>query len=247
MVRGNARANPWPTAIADGLGVRDIFSPRRNLWVWNVRVGRSRVGGNSYLSRVAVTFVGTELRCDYGAEIAMKLNSLFKAQGVRSNVTPRIEIGFFLLAILSIATTSVAAVFRVRHINPAILQDEWIYSFASKNIGLWEQDPPYDFGNYFFNFVYSSTALCGDTFYQCAKYLNGGFYFFFLLVMLGIALRYLPRWASLLSVVSIGMSPISAYVSMFLPETMYFAFLALSFYLLIQAIDSDSLRSWAWV
>ena len=177
----------------------------------------------------------------------MKLKSLTRTQGDRPSFTQRRELGFFLAAILALALTSTFAVMRVRHINPAILQDEWIYSFASKNVGLWEQDPPFDFGNYLFNLVYSSTALCGDAFYQCAKYLNGFFYFFFLLVMLGIALKYLPRWASLIAVVSIGLSPISAYVSMFLPETMYFAFLALAFFLLVEAIDLDSHRSWALV
>lgn len=115
---------------------------------------------------------------------------------------------------------------RVANINPAILQDEFVYTYSSRRIGFWDQTPAYDFGNYLFNFIYSSTLLCGDSFYTCGKILNLLFFTAFVFTLFLIALRYLPFWWSLGFSVIVYLSPLSVYVSMYLPESLYFFLIA---------------------
>ena len=81
-----------------------------------------------------------------------------------------------LASLVAVLVGTSAWVFnQVKDINPAILQDEWIYLVTSRLYSPWAQDLPFDFGNYLFNLVYSSTNLCGDAFYTCAKVLNLAF------------------------------------------------------------------------
>ena len=133
---------------------------------------------------------------------------------------------------------------RVANINPAILQDEFVYTYSSRRIGYWDQTPAYDFGNYLFNFIYSSTLLCGDSFYTCGKVLNLFFFSAFVFTLLLIALRYLPFWWSLGFAVIVYLSPLSVYVSMYLPESLYFFLIASSVLVLSYALESDSWRHW---
>jgi len=133
---------------------------------------------------------------------------------------------------------------RVSNINPAILQDEFIYTYSSRRIGFWDQAPAYDFGNYLFNLVYSSTLVCGDAFYTCGKILNLVFFTGFVFTLFLVALRYIPFWWSLGLSAAIYLSPLSVYVSMYLPESLYFFLIALSVLIITFALESDSWKHW---
>lgn len=133
---------------------------------------------------------------------------------------------------------------RMANVNPAILQDEFIYTYSSRRIGFWDQAPAYDFGNYLFNVIYSSTLFCGDAFYTCGKVLNLIFFSGFVFVLFLIALRFLNFWWALGVAAAVYLSPVSVYVSMYLPESLYFFLISCSVLLVVLALESDSWRSW---
>ncbi len=136
---------------------------------------------------------------------------------------------------------------RVAMVNPAILGDEYLYSINARKAAPWDPSPAGDFSNYLFNLVYSSTNLCGDAFYTCGKLLNLVFFVGFLTVLFIVAKRYMNYWIAFAFTVLAGLSPLSVYTSMFLPETMYFFFLSLVFASVLKAADTYSWKDWAVV
>ncbi len=134
---------------------------------------------------------------------------------------------------------------RVAMVNPAILGDEYLYSINARKVGPWDPSPVGDFSNYLFNLVYSSTNLCGDAFYTCGKLLNLIFFIGFLIVIFIIAKKYLNYWVAFAFTVVAGLSPLSVYTSMFLPESMYFFFLSLVFASVLKAAETYAWKDWA--
>jgi phosphoglycerol transferase len=134
---------------------------------------------------------------------------------------------------------------RVAMVNPAILGDEYLYSINARKAAPWDPSPAGDFSNYLFNLVYSSTNLCGDAFYTCGKLLNLVFFVSFLTMIFIVAKRYMNYWIAFAFTVLAGLSPLSVYTSMFLPETMYFFFLSLVFASVLKAADTYSWKDWA--
>lgn len=126
---------------------------------------------------------------------------------------------------------------RVRSINPAILGDEYLYSLNARHADPWAASPAGDFSNYLFNLVFSATNLCGDSFYACAKGLNSGFFVLTVMVTFAIARKYLPTTIALAVSFLAGLSPLSVYSSMMLPESMYFFALSLVLLSLTWALD----------
>jgi phosphoglycerol transferase len=136
---------------------------------------------------------------------------------------------------------------RVSMVNPAILGDEYLYSINARKAAPWDPSPAGDFSNYLFNLVYSSTNMCGDAFYTCGKLLNLVFFVGFLTVIFIIAKRYMNYWIAFAFTFLAGLSPLSVYTSMFLPESMYFFFLSLVFAAVLKAADTYAWKDWAVV
>ena len=136
---------------------------------------------------------------------------------------------------------------RVNMVNPAILGDEYLYSINARHAAPWDPSPAGDFSNYLFNLVYSSTNICGDAFYTCGKILNLIFFVGFLIVIFIIAVRFLNYWVALAFTVAAGLSPISVYTSMFLPESMYFFMISLVFLAVLKAATSYAWKDWGLV
>jgi phosphoglycerol transferase len=136
---------------------------------------------------------------------------------------------------------------RVSEVNPAILGDEYLYSINARHAAPWDPSPAGDFSNYLFNLVYSSTNICGEAFYTCGKILNLIFFVGFLTVVFIIAVRFLNYWVALAFTVAAGLSPISVYTSMFLPESMYFFMISLVFLAVLRAAESYGWKDWALV
>ena len=137
--------------------------------------------------------------------------------------------------------------YRINQVNPAILGDEYLYSINARHAAPWDPSPAGDFSNYLFNLVYSSTNVCGTAFYTCGKILNLVFFVGFLLVVFIIAKRFLNYWVALAFTVAAGLSPISVYTSMFLPESMYFFMMSLVFLAVLKAAESYAWKDWARV
>ena len=130
-------------------------------------------------------------------------------------------------------------------VNPAILGDEYLYSMNARKVGPWDPPVAGDFSNYLFNFVYQGTNLCGDAFYTCGKIFNIIFFLGFILTIFVIALRFLPFWGAYAFMVAAGLSPLSVYTSMFLPESMYFFFIGLVLVAVLRAMRVYTWQSWA--
>lgn len=132
-------------------------------------------------------------------------------------------------------------------VKPAILGDEYLYSLNARKAGPW--DPPLagDFSNYLFNFVYQGTNLCGDAFYACGKVFNLVFFLGFIFTLFIVALRFMPFWFAYFFMIAAGLSPLSVYTSMFLPESMYFFFAGFILLSVLRAMESFSWLNWGIV
>lgn len=136
---------------------------------------------------------------------------------------------------------------RVWMVNPAILGDEYLYSMNARKVGPWDPPVAGDFSNYLFNFVYQGTNLCGDAFYTCGKIFNIIFFLGFVLTIFIIAIRFLPFWGAYAFMVAAGLSPLSVYTSMFLPESMYFFSIGLVLIAVLRAMRTFTWQNWAYV
>lgn len=148
-----------------------------------------------------------------------------------------------VLAGLAFLGCSVYVLLRVIHINPVLLQDEWIYLVTSRHQPIWALENDINLGNYAFNLVYSATRLVED-YYLAAKVLNVIFFTGFAGVIFQISRKFLAFWLSALIAIATLLSPLSAYTSMFLPESMFFFIVALFVYSLIQAVERDNSKTW---
>jgi hypothetical protein len=151
------------------------------------------------------------------------------------------------LAVVTLVLLGVWLYSRVWMVNPAILGDEYLYSINSRKAAPWDPSPAGDFSNYLFNFFYQATNICGDAFYSCAKVLNLVFFSGFIFTLFIVALRFLPFWAAYAFMIAAGLSPLSVYTSMFLPESMYMFFMGLLLVAVLHAIKEFKWQNWAIV
>jgi len=147
---------------------------------------------------------------------------------------------------LAIGTAGAFVLWRVLGINPAILGDEWVYLVSARHYEIWSAEAA-GLGNYLFNFIYKGTLLCGDGFYQCAKGLNLSFFLLFVVFLILTLRDYANKWLALLFGLGVLLSPLSVYVSMFLPETLFFAMIGGAVFSLSKALQADATASWAWL
>lgn len=132
-------------------------------------------------------------------------------------------------------------------VNPAILGDEYLYSMNSRKAAPWDPSPAGDFSNYLFNFVYQGTNLCGEAFYTCGKLFNLVFFLGFIFTLFVVAIRFLPFWVAYAFMISAGLSPLSVYTSMFLPESMYMFFIGILLIAVLHAMREFKWENWALV
>jgi phosphoglycerol transferase len=129
---------------------------------------------------------------------------------------------------------------RVWPVLPAVMQDEYVYSIQARFTSFAEQTFP----NYLFSWLYSSTNLCGDGFYACGKGLNVVFFFLTLTFIFLISRRLLGvRWGAAIATIA-AFSPIHVYVSYFMPEMMFFAFISATIFVALIAGEKHRLVFW---
>lgn len=176
-----------------------------------------------------------------------KIPSVTSPNPDSQTVTPPLQIPkkWWLISSLLAVVSAAFNFVRIQDLNPVILQDEWVYSMTSRRIGFWEQNPALDFGNYFFNVVYSWTNVCDANFYLCAKATNHLF-----LVGFALALFYS---IAVISKPSVGLAvipfatlgPVSIYGSLFLPESLFFFLIGLTVALMVRFFAGFRVRDLA--
>jgi phosphoglycerol transferase len=135
---------------------------------------------------------------------------------------------------------AISSVSKVWPVLPAVMQDEYVYSIQARFTPFAEQLYP----NYLFSWLYSGTSTCGADFYSCGKGLNILFFFVTLSFIFLIARRLLSvTWGAMIATVA-ALSPIHVYVSYFMPEAMYFAFITATIYVALIAGAKHKLTWW---
>ena len=144
---------------------------------------------------------------------------------------------FWLVAPIIAALTSIS---RIWSVLPAVMQDEYVYSIQARFTPFADQLYP----NYLFSWLYSGTSVCGTGFYSCGKSLNVIFFLATLTFIFLIARRLLSvTWGAMIATIA-AFSPIHVYVSYFMPETMYFAFITATIYVALIAGSKHKLIWW---
>ena len=124
---------------------------------------------------------------------------------------------------------------------PDIMGDELAYSMQARHLALATSTLP----NYLYFWVYGSTTACGVGFYSCSQALNIVFTLGAGVLLFVIARRYVAQWASILVALAFVLGPLSSYTSYFMPESMYFFFLALVIWHLTKQVAQTGY--WFWV
>jgi phosphoglycerol transferase len=124
---------------------------------------------------------------------------------------------------------------------PDIMGDELAYSMQARHQPLSTSALP----NYLYFWVYGSTTACGVGFYACSQALNIVFTLGAGVLLFVIARRFVAQWASILVSLAFVLGPLSSYTSYFMPESMYFFFLALVIWHLTKQVSQTGY--WFWV
>ena len=153
----------------------------------------------------------------------------------------KFEAKYFWLSVPAII--ALVSIIRVWPVLPAVMQDEYIYSTQARFVPFAEQAFP----NYLFSWLYSNTSVCGLGYYDCAKGLNAVFFFGTLFMLWVIANRLFGNGVGVFIASITALSPVSVYVSYFMPESMYFFFISVTIWLALRAARSSSWHNWLFV
>ena len=147
---------------------------------------------------------------------------------------------WLLLAASSVISFFVLAT-RFTGVNVSVLKDEYIYVLDSH----YKDVSGFRLPNELFQFVFSSTKMCGENFYDCARGLNAGFvvagalFIYFLVKLVTQGNRWLPALAGLATIFGTN----GTYAAYFLPEAI-FNFVMIGFFFLL--INYGQSSAWQW-
>jgi len=148
---------------------------------------------------------------------------------------------WLLLAASSVISFFVLAT-RFTGVKVSVLKDEYIYVLDSH----YKDVSGFRLPNELFQFVFSSTKLCGENFYDCARGLNAAFvvggalFIYFLVKLVTQGNRWLPALAGLATI----FGTYGTYAAYFMPEAIFNFLMVAFFYLLIRYAQSDDWRPW---
>jgi phosphoglycerol transferase len=147
---------------------------------------------------------------------------------------------WLLLAASSVISFFVLAT-RFTGVNVSVLKDEYIYVLDSH----YKDVSGFRLPNELFQFVFSSTKLCGENFYDCARGLNAAFvvggalFIYFLVKLVTQGNRWLPALAGLATIFGTN----GTYAAYYLPEAI-FNFVMIGFFFLL--IKYGQSNAWQW-
>jgi hypothetical protein len=148
---------------------------------------------------------------------------------------------WILLAASSFITFFVLAT-RFSGVNVSVLKDEYIYVLDSH----YKDISGFRLPNELFQFVYSSTKLCGENFYDCARGINAAFvvagalFIYFLVKLVTQGNRWLSTLASLATIFGTN----GTYAAYFMPEAIFNFLMIGFFFLLIKYGQSKAWQLW---
>ena len=147
---------------------------------------------------------------------------------------------------LILAIGSIVSVFalasRFIGVNVSVLKDEYIYVLDAH----YKDVSGFRLPNELFQFVYSTTKLCGENFYDCARGINavfvvaGALIIYFLVKLVTSGKKWLGAMAGLATVFGAN----GTYAAYFLPEAIFNFVMIGFFFLLIKYGQSKSWQMW---
>jgi phosphoglycerol transferase len=147
---------------------------------------------------------------------------------------------------LAIAATSLLAFWfltaRIVGVQVSVLADEYLYLLDAHYKGLDEATYP----NYLFQWIYSSTKMCGAEFYSCARSINT-FFVIFGAIFIYLLAKYIGRskWLGALAAIAAILGSYGTYTAYFMPEAIFNGLMMVFFWALIRFGKSDNLLVWA--
>ena len=147
---------------------------------------------------------------------------------------------------LAIAASSLLAFWfltaRIVGVQVSVLADEYLYLLDAHYKGLDEATYP----NYLFQWIYSSTKLCGTEFYSCARSINA-FFVIFGAIFIYLLAKHIGRskWLGALASVAAILGSYGTYTAYFMPEAIFNGLMMVFFWSLIRFGKSDNLLVWA--
>jgi phosphoglycerol transferase len=147
---------------------------------------------------------------------------------------------------LSIAAVSALAFWfltaRLVGVQVSVLADEYLYVLDAHYKGLDEATYP----NYLFQWIYSSTKMCGAEFYSCARSINALFVIFgaIFIYLLAKLIGRSKLLAGLAAVAAI-LGTYGTYTAYFMPEAIFNGLMMVFFWAIIRFGKTDNLLVWA--
>ena len=123
---------------------------------------------------------------------------------------------------------------------PDVMGDELVYQTAALHAPMSTASIP----DYLYYWVYGSTSVCGIGFYGCSQVLNTVFSLGAGVLVMSLAMRFVSKWAAIMIALIFVLGPLSASNSYFMPESMYYFFLALLMWHLTKQVEQRSLGFW---
>lgn len=131
---------------------------------------------------------------------------------------------------------------RIVGVQVSVLADEYLYVLDAHYKGLDEATYP----NYLFQWIYSSTKMCGAEFYSCARSINA-FFVIFGAIFIYLLAKHIGRSKLLagLAAVAAILGSYGTYTAYFMPEAIFNALMMVFFWALIRFGKTDNLIVWA--
>ena len=196
---------------------------------------------NKSAQAVGSTAVATEIRQVTTTTTITREESPRNQSNSLATTTRTGLVEWLLLAASSVISFFVLAT-RFTGVNVSVLKDEYIYVLDSH----YKDVSGFRLPNELFQFVFSSTKMCGENFYDCARGLNAGFvvagalFIYFLVKLVTQGNRWLPSLAGLATI----FGTYGTYAAYFMPEAIFNFLMVAFFYLLIRYAQSDDWRPW---
>jgi phosphoglycerol transferase len=149
---------------------------------------------------------------------------------------------------LAIASGSLLAFWfltsRIVGVQVSVLADEYLYVLDAHYNGLTEAKYP----NYLFQWIYSSTKICGTDFYSCARSINAFFVVFGAIFIYLIAKQIgRSKWIGALAAGTAILGSYGTYTAYFMPEAIFNSLMMVFFWALIRFGNSDNLLVWVGI
>ena len=163
--------------------------------------------------------------------------------GIINKVRELVDSKGYAFGHTAIALAGLALFWRMAGVMPSFLADELVYKQQALNAGPYELSNFGNTGNHLYTWLFSFTSMCGPQFYACSKLLNVAIWTAAASVTFIFLNRRVGTGFSFLVAISIFLSPLSSYTSVFMPEVMFYSVALIWLLGMIAYLESPTTRN----